>query len=135
MNERYDEIITLPHHSSDTRRKMSQHDRAAQFAPYAALSGYEGAVAERARLTEERIYLDEYEVERLEIRLRMLRDGIGCDRVAITYFVPDKRKSGGAYITVTDTVKRIDEYERKIIMSDGNIIPMEEIINIEECFE
>ena len=113
MNERYDEIITLPHHSSDTRRKMSQHDRAAQFAPYAALSGYEGAVAERARLTEERIYLDEYEVERLEIRLRMLRDGIGCDRVAITYFVPDKRKSGGKYETKIGIAKKVNEVENE----------------------
>jgi hypothetical protein len=111
---------------------MPLQDRAAQFAPFAALTGFESCIREKSRLTSRRIELDEYEIERLNYKLRGVCEHIGEMRVAITYFVPDKVKSGGVYITKIGAVKSVSEYQRIIVMDDGTDIPIEEIINVEE---
>ena len=125
MNEKYERIVGLPHKQSSTRKHMSLHDRAAQFAPFAALTGYESSIQEKSRLTTQRLEIDEYEIEQFA-------EHLGDMKVAITYFVPDALKSGGAYITKSGTVKQIDEYTKTVIMTDKTTIPIEEIINIEE---
>ncbi|MBQ4107778.1 MAG: hypothetical protein IJC80_00100 [Clostridia bacterium] len=101
MNEKYEKIINLPHHVSKTRPQMSVHDRAAQFAPYSALSGYEDAVEETARLTDRKIELDEYEKERINANLLAFLSAPIGTRAKITYFRPDNKKSGGAYFSVS----------------------------------
>ncbi len=128
MGNNYDDIINLPHHTSETRPKMSMHDRAAQFSPFAALTGHDAALEETARLTDTRIELDECEKEILNEKLMMISDGTQV--VTVTWFKPDERKFGGAYVDVTDTVKKIDIYSREIIMSNGERIPVDEIYDI-----
>ncbi len=131
MSGNYDDIINLPHHVSGTRPQMSAHDRAAQFSPFAALIGYDAAVAETARLTDERIELDESQKEALSQRLLMLSEQIDDHPEAVfTYFVPDKRKSGGKYVTATGSVKKIDEYENVVVLTDGTRISITDIFNI-----
>ena len=111
---------------------MSMLDRAAQFSPFAALTGYDAAVKETARLTDRRIELDEYSKVALDERLRMIYDHIKENpEITITYFQPDERKAGGAYLSVTGSIKKIDNYERCVIMQDGQKIPIEEIMEIE----
>ena len=111
---------------------MSASARAAQFAPFAALSGFEGAVFESARLTEERITLDESEIERLDRILFGLRVRNYSVPVDIAYFSPDERKCGGTYVTARGYVKEIDLYGHKVNMKDGTVVPIEYIISIEE---
>ena len=130
MENNYDDIINLPHHTSGTRPKMSMHDRAAQFSPFAALTGHDAALEETARLTDTRIELDECEKEILNEKLMMISDGTQV--VTVTWFKPDERKFGGAYVNVTDTVKKIDVYSREIIMSNGERIPVDEIYDIKK---
>ena len=132
MNEKYERIVGLPHKQSSTRKHMSLHDRAAQFAPFTALTGYESSIQEKSRLTTQRLEIDEYEIEQLNYKLQIIAEHLGDMKVAITYFVPDALKSGGAYITKSGTVKQIDEYTKTVIMTDKTNIPIEEIINIEE---
>lgn len=129
----YDDIIHLPHHVSKIHPPMPIQDRAAQFAPFAALTGHHDAVKETARLTEERIELDENCKAVLDGKLQNIQEQ--SDRnsvVSITYFEPDRKKAGGAYVTLTGCVKKIDEYERAVILTDGTQIPIDEIIEIEE---
>lgn len=141
MNERekhkYDDIIALPHHVSYRHPRMARIDRAAQFAPFAALTGYGAAVAETARLTETQTELDETARALLNEKLRMLADFLDEEPlVSITYFLPDERKAGGAYITVSGIVKTLDEYARTVVMTDQSVIPMERIREISgELFE
>ena len=117
---RYDDIINLPHHVSPTRQRMSMHDRAAQFAPFAALVGYDDAVAETARLTETRPELDEQEQRAINERLAYISDHIHeHPEVHIKYFVPDEHKSGGAIVEVSGTVKKISATDGTIVMTDG----------------
>ncbi|MBO7088645.1 MAG: hypothetical protein J6W70_01965 [Lentisphaeria bacterium] len=125
----YDDIIRLPHHVSRNHPQMPLRDRAAQFAPFAALTGYEAAVGETARLTAERRELDAQEAEELNRRLTDLAARLK-DRpeVTIEYFVPDERKSGGAYVTVTGVVRHISIAERLLVMEDGAVIPMDETV-------
>lgn len=128
----YDDIINLPHHVSTTHPQMSLIDRAAQFAPFAALVGYDAAVKETARLTNKRIELDEYEKEALNERLRFVADWMEeRPEITITYFQPDDKKDGGAYMTVTGCVKKIDDYQGIVCLTDGTKIPIEEIFEIE----
>lgn len=132
MTEKYDDIIHLPRHISTTRPHMKTIDRAAQFSPFAALTGYDAAIKETARLTDERIELDDYIKDTLSQRLQIIADPINeHPEIAITHFQSDSRKTGGAYVTVTGTVKRIDEFERVAVMVDGTVIPIDEIISIE----
>lgn len=137
MKKSYDDIINLPHHVSATRPHMSAIDRAAQFSPFAALTGYGDAIKETARLTEERVELDEYMKDVLSVRLQIIADQLKeHPEIAITYFQPDEKKSGGAYVTVIGRVKKIDEYERVVVMIDGTRVPIDEIASIDgEIFE
>lgn len=127
-NHEYDDIIDLPHHVSATRSRMSMIDRAAQFSPFAALTGYDAAIKETGRLADERIELSEESRAALDRKQQLLLDNL-ADRpeVSMTYFVPDERKSGGAYVTITGRVKKVDEYERLLILTDGTKIPLDEI--------
>lgn len=127
----YDDIINLPHHTSASRPHMSAHDRAAQFSPFAALTGYDAAITEAGRLTDKKVELDEYRKADLNERLCKIQDQMDEQpEVSITYFQPDKKKSGGAYITVTGRVKKIDAYERTVIMQDDTKIPIDDIFEI-----
>ena len=131
MTNLYNDIINLPHHQSATRPHMSAYDRAAQFSPFAALTGYEDTVAETARLTDKKVELDDYSKADLNERLNMIQDTLGEQpEVSITYFLPDKKKSGGAYVTVTGGVKKIDEYEHIVVMLDATKIPIDDIAKI-----
>lgn len=133
-NGDYDDIIDLPHHVSTTRPQMSRLDRAAQFAPFAALTGYGAAIKETVRLTDERAELGEYELMELNAGIHMLMERIEeHPQVEITYFKPDERKDGGAYLTVKSWAKRLNEYERFILLEDGTEIPFDDIYKIELC--
>ena len=117
---RYDDIINLPHHISPTRQRMSMHDRAAQFAPFSALVGYDDAVAETARLTEVRPELDEQEQRAINERLAYIADHIHeHPEVKIQYFIPDDRKSGGSIVSISGKVKKISATDGTIVMADG----------------
>ena len=128
---RYDDIINLPHHVSPTRQRMSMHDRAAQFAPFAALVGYDDAVAETARLTETRPELDEQEQRAINERLAFIADHIHeHPEVRIKYFVPDEHKSGGAIVEVFGKTYRISNTDATIVMTDGCKIRLSDIIDL-----
>lgn len=129
---KYDDIINLPHHTSPKRPRMPMIDRAAQFSPFAALTGYDAAVKETARLTDERIEIDESSKMELDEKLRMVQESLNeLPKITITFFEPDEKKSGGSYISVTGCVKKIDNYERCVIMQDKQKISIDEIIQIE----
>lgn len=127
----YEDIIYLSHHVSTKRPQMSLHDRAAQFAPFAALTGHEEAVKETARLTDNRIELDENEIQLLDQKLQYLEAQSEAPVVEITYFLPDQRKSGGEYIEVQGRLKRIDPYSHSLRMEDGTEIPITDILKID----
>jgi len=125
----YEDIIALPHHVSASHPQMSLADRAAQFSPFAALTGYEDAIDESARLTEEQIELDENAREELDEKLRQIREcGEAHPEITVTYFQKDARKDGGAYVTLTGRVKKIDEYARMISFMDGTVVRIENIL-------
>lgn len=133
VTHEYDDIIHLPHHQSKTRPNMSLIDRAAQFSPFAALTGYDEEVKEAARVTEEKMELSEEMSCKLDEKLRLVKEHIGeHPQVSVSYFLPDERKDGGSYVTVTGNVKRIDEYGRQIVMTDGLSIPIEDVAEIVE---
>lgn len=120
----YDDILFLPHPVSKTHKPMSQLDRAAQFSPFAALTGYDAAIQEAARLTEDAVELDTEEIAVLNEILGRLADRISSrPRITVTYFLPDIRKAGGAYTTVTGRLKRVDPVEQVLGMADGTVIP------------
>ena len=128
---RYDDIINLPHHVSPTRQRMSMHDRAAQFAPFAALVGYDDAVAETARLTETRPELDEQEQRAINERLAYIADHIHEQpEVKIQYFVSDERKSGGAIVVTSGKVKKISATDGTIVMTDSCTISITDVLDI-----
>ena len=128
----YEDIVNLPRHISKVHPQATMADRAARFSPFAAISGYEDMVKEAARVTEERIDITDATKELLNEKLNMIIEFLDEEpEVTITYFEPDKKKDGGAYISITGTVKRIDEYERIVLMSDDKKIRIEEIYAIE----
>jgi hypothetical protein len=132
MTETYDDIINLPHHVSATQPHMTAIDRAAQFSPFAALTGFGAAIIETARLTDKRVELDEYIKDALSDRLQIIADRIKeHPEIAITYFQPDAKKNGGAYVTAFSSAKKIDEYKRVVVMTDGTAIHIDEIISID----
>jgi len=132
MTKTYDDIIHLPHHVSAIHPHMSAIDRAAQFSPFAALTGYDAAIKETARLTDKRVELDESMKAALSNKLQMIADRLKeHPEIAITYFQPDAKKNGGAYVTVINTVKKIDVYKRIVVLTDGIVIPVDEIISID----
>ena len=127
MSGHYDDIIDLPHPTSERHPRMPMANRAAQFSPFAALSGYDDAVKETARLTDGKIELTEEEKANLDARLQLLEPGIAA---SFTYFQPDSRKQGGAYVTASGEVKRIDGIAREIILMDGRRIPIDDILEV-----
>ena len=128
----YSDIINMPHHVSNNRPQMSMRDRAAQFAPFAALTGYDDAVRETARQTNQKIELLDEQVAILNEKILFLMEKIKDNlEITITYFIPDKKKEGGAYTTVKGIVKKIDEYNKLIIMNDGREIMMDSIFDLQ----
>ena len=131
MNNRYDEIMELPHHVSTTRPQMPMSDRAAQFAPFAALTGYDSAIKETGRLTGERIELDEEALTALNRKYQLLMDTLDdAPEVTIIYFQPDERKAGGQYVSATGTVKKVDTFGRRILLQDGTRIPLDSVYDL-----
>lgn len=131
MKESYDDIIGLPHHTSAKHPRMSILDRAAQFAPFSALSGYGAALAETARLTERRINLTEEELLELDYKQQILMANIDKQpEITVTWFCPDERKEGGEYITTTGKLKRIDKVRRVVVLVDGTEISMDDIYSL-----
>lgn len=131
MSENYDDIIHLPHHVSEHRRRMTMQERAAQFAPFAALSGHNAAIEESARLTEHVIELEESDQRVLNDKFNQLLAHIAEQPFAsFTYFVQDEKKSGGKYVTVEGNVKKYDEYHQIIQLTDGREIPLPSILGI-----
>ena len=128
----YNDILNMPYPNPDIEKDFPDKIlRAAQFAPFAALTGYDEAVEETARLTESKLELDEYQKAELNDRLQFLNNSEEDEAVSITYFVPDKRKSGGAYITKKGIVLKVRECEKDVVMDDGTEIPIDDIMAIE----
>lgn len=131
---RYDDIIDLPYHGAPERAHMPRLSRAAQFAPFAALTGYDAEIRETARLTRELAELDEDQKAALDEKLRLLLLRRGeRPQVAIFCFVPDGRKSGGAYVTVTGQFRNVDPLARTVILEDAPPVPIERIYEIESA--
>ncbi len=129
----YDDIINLPHHRSVKRTHMSIYQRAAQFAPFAALTGYDAAIDETARLTDQKLELSDEQADHLNVQIQRIVENIADKpQVEITYFVPDNRKSGGEYVTVTGNVRRVDDSNREIVFVDGMTVGIDDVcvINI-----
>ena len=127
----YQDIINLPHHVSKTHPQMPLYDRAAQFSPFAALTGYEDAIRETARLTDNWVQLSEDKKQELDEKLRQLiADRERTESVTIIYFQPDDRKEGGSYVTVTGQIKKIDDCSQKIFLTDGTKIDLGRIVDI-----
>ena len=132
MKGPYDDIIHLPYQGSAVRPHMSLRDRAAQFAPFAALTGYEDAVREAARLTDTRAELTEDEQSLLDGKLQKLAENLSAHpQAAVTWFRPDKKKTGGAYVTTTGQLKRIDDVAGVLILMGGGRIVIEDILDIQ----
>lgn len=130
-DHKYDDIINKPHHKSKTHPPMSLYARSSQFAPFAALTGYEDLVTETAREVSERIEIDDEFKKILDGKIQLLSEKIkNKPEIIFTYFIPDLTKNGGAYVTVTGIVKKIDLYNQAIILEDKTQIPINEIIDI-----
>ena len=132
MCEKYEDIIHLSRPVSTRHLPMSHYDRAAQFAPFAALTGYDAVIAETARLTDGEMFLDVGAEAELDGKLREIREQLHQHpRVTVTYFRPDSRKQGGAYVTVSGQVKKIDEYAQTLVLTDNTAIDLQKICKIE----
>ena len=129
---RYDDMLDLPHHVSPNRRRMTQAERAAQFAPFAALTGYGDAIDEAARLTMRQVELGEAEREELDRKLRVVKDKLdGRPVLSVTYFVPDPRKAGGRYDVYAGAARRIVPETYSLEFEGGRVIDIDDIIDIE----
>ena len=130
-SDKYNDIINLPHHVSEKHARMTIEERSAQFAPFSALTGYDDVIKETARETNNRIEINEEQKTILNKKLLLIKEKIhNKPKIAVTYFIPDVKKDGGKYIEVTENVVKIDEYDRKIILENGEKVPIEEIIEI-----
>ena len=126
----YDDIIDLPHPTSAKHPRMPMSDRAAQFSPFAALVGHGAAIMETARLTDRKMELTEDEKAVLDEKLCLLLDTGG--EAVFTYFLPDEKKDGGAYVTAAGSIKKLDLMERRVVLTGGAVIPVEDILEIEQ---
>ena len=137
MSGSYDAIINLPHPTSERHPRMSVQDRAAQFSPFSALTGHAAAIAETTRLTERRMELDEDTKAELDRKQAILREHLTEQpEITVTWFQPDERKDGGAYVTVTGRLRKIDEAERALVLLDGTRVPLEDVMELESsCFQ
>lgn len=131
MTHRYDDIIHLPHPTSRKHPRMPRPNRAAQFAPFAALSGYEDAVSETARLTDRMIEPDEDSLALLNDRLHVLMADASKPEVVLTVFEPDEQKEGGCYLQIQGHIRRVDEAARTLILTDRTVIEMERVLRID----
>lgn len=132
MQSQYQDIITLPHPTSAAHPRMSRHNRAAQFAPFAALTGYDAAIQEAGRVTEQEKSLSEDRVALLDQKLQYLEAHPEQHlSVSMTYFLPDHAKSGGAYRHLTGTISIFDRNQHRIVTNDGTSIPIDDITDLE----
>ena len=132
IDRNYDDMINMPCPTSPRHPRMPRADQAAQFAPFAALTGYDAAIDETGRLTDQKIDISEDMREKLDLKQNFLADIIDEQpEISVTYFVLDKKKSGGAYVTVNGRLKQIDEYEQLIILTNGKKTPIQEVYTIE----
>ena len=132
ISHRYDDMIDLPHHVSEKHPQMPMLDRAAQFSPFAALTGYDAAIVETARLTDQKRELTEEQKQVISKGLHELQKRIKNDPlVTVTFFKPDDRKSGGIYRTVTGNAKKVDAYHAMLLLTDGTAIPFDSILSLE----
>lgn len=130
MTGKYDDIIDLPHHTSTKHTPMAMNMRAAQFSPFAALTGYDAAIAETERLTDQKIELDENEKELLDEKIQMVMES-SDKSISMTYFVEDEKKTGGKYITLHGKVAKIDVYDKIIVMDNHTSIRIDDILSID----
>lgn len=129
---KYDDILNMPHHVSITRPHMSMHDRAAQFSPFAALTGYDDTVKETARLTDEKLELTADRITDLNQKIAFLKEHVEeRPQIAVEYFIPDEKKSGGKYVTISGEFRRIDEYNQNMVFVSEEEIPLNDIFEIE----
>ena len=132
MDQKYSDMLDMPHHVSSRHPQMPMEKRAAQFSPFAALTGYGDAVEEAARLTDQKAELTDEILDGVNLKLNILSDHLQEKPVIhVTYFQKDTRKEGGRYITVTDTIRKIDKFHKVILMDNGTEVPVEEISAIE----
>jgi len=132
MTNAYDDILYLPHPTSERHPRMPIADRAAIFSPFAALTGHAAAIAETARLTEEKAELSEDQKQQMDRKLQFLAETIEAQpEITVTWFRPDERKAGGSYVSTTGQLKKIDSIDRVIVMTDGIRIPLDDIFDIE----
>lgn len=135
MDNDYSDMINLPHHESPTRTRMARGDRAVQFAPFAALCGYDAAIKESARMTEAKVEVqtDEARLAELNEKLRILDENERSHpEITVKYFVADRQKAGGKYVSVTGLFKRLNKIEQTILLMDGTVISFEDIIEIND---
>ena len=131
MKGDYDDIINLPHHQSDRRPRMSLYDRAAQFAPFSALTGHDEAIKETARLTDKKLELDDYDKMLLDNKMTFILNHIyEQPEITVTYFIPDTNKEGGMYLDFIGNIKRYGSVERKMCFTDKTEIFVDDIIDI-----
>lgn len=132
FDRKYESILHLPHHVSRKRQQMSRHDRAAQFAPFAALTGYEEVIRETARLTDRQIEFTDTAKAQLDGQLQQLHAALGqLPEITVTYFLPDERKAGGEYITHTGKAAKLDTIHQYLLLADGTAIPFAAISRLE----
>ena len=128
---KYDDIIHLPHHVSKRHPQMPPLNRAAQFSPFAALTGHDAAIKETSRLTDPFAEISEDRKEHLDRQLQFIRENLEKrPEIEFTYFEPDIKKDGGAYVTISGKVKKIDDYSRRILLADGTALLIEHIYSI-----
>lgn len=129
---KYDDVLNMPHHVSSTRPHMSMHDRAAQFSPFAALTGYDNTVKETARLTDEKLELTADRINELNQKIAFLNEHAEeRPEITVEYFIPDEKKSGGKYVTLSGKFRRIDEYNHNMVFVSGEEIPLNDIFEID----
>lgn len=131
----YEDLLHLPYPRPTKRARMSMVERAAQFAPFAALTGYDSAIQETARLTGQKAELDESEKAALNETLLALAQIPGCPRVTVTHFVSDPRKEGGCYVRTTSCIKKIDPHEQRLVLTDGQSIALDDILELQTTTE
>ena len=134
----YADILTLPHHKAANRPQMSMHDRAAQFSPFAALTGFDGVIAETGRMTDQKVELSESQMSLLDQKLTLIDDAIQDGYhpvVTVVYFVPDAKKEGGSYQEYTGKVRQVDPVERKLVFLAANERSAGKEISIEDLLE
>lgn len=131
MQGDYDDIINLPHHQSDRRPRMSLYDRAAQFAPFSALTGHDDAIKETARLTDKKLELDDYDQMLLNNKMNFILNHINEQpEITVTYFIPDTNKEGGMYLDFAGNIKKYDAVQRVVCFTDKTEIFIDDIIEI-----